>query len=234
MKLALSLVLILCSMSVSAAEPNTAKSKDDDGKDYVIAPKSVIRADSSEHNRINKNHQVNAILFGVGPSISSTFGLQYGYFLNRNQLIVVEATSGKLGTLANFDELFGYSYEIKTKSLGVHWKHFTGNSFYYRAGIDLRSADYSFSNVGDVNDYGKFKGTSVAANFQIGNQWQWSNFTLGCDWLGLSAPLTSTESDREVGSTAPSNANTVLDGDSESLLKRAHINILRFYLGASF
>lgn len=232
MKFVVSLLLVLFTTPLFA-ETAPKDTDSDDSKDYIVTPKAVVQTGSSEHHRIDKTHQITAILFGIGPSISSTLGLQYGYFLKRNQLVVLEGTTGKLG-YSSIDVLTGYDLDIKTKSFGAHFKHFTGNSFYYRAGLDFRTIEYNYRRNGSTTDYGKFNGTSVAANFQIGNQWQWSNFTLGCDWLGLSAPLTSSVSDKEVGSTAPGFMAGSLDDDANTLTKKVHLNVLRFYLGASF
>ena len=234
MKLAIALLLVLSTSSVFAADPTppAREPNADDNKEYVVTPKAVIKEDSSEHNRIDKQHQINAIIFGVGPSLSSTLGLQYGYFLDRNRMIIIEGTNGRLGFGTSMDAATGYDYTIKTKSLGAHFKHFTGNSFYYRAGLDVRTVDYAYVDRSSTTDFVNFDATSLAANFQIGNQWQWSSFTLGCDWLGLSVPITSSVKNKQVGASTPS---YISDDDDENLLvEKTHINFLRFYLGASF
>jgi hypothetical protein len=207
--------------------------------DYVIAPskKEVIEQDSSAHHRIDKTFQITAILLGVGPSLSSSLGLQGSYFLNRNSLVTLEVTSGTLTSNANISvagSQSGSSMDLKTKSIGAHFKHFTGNSFYYRLGADLRTADYSYTYNGTNSDFYKFKGSSIALNLQIGNQWQWDNFTLGCDWIGLSVPLTSRISDESLSATAPSYYSSWRTSDEELFVKNTHLNLLRFYLGASF
>lgn len=209
--------------------------------DYMVAPSGaeVIREDSSAFNRVDKTFQINAILFGAGPSLSGSTGLQGGLFLNRNMLLFLEATSGKLSSSLSGKEWgsgseSGSSMDVKTRSVGIHFKHYTGNSFYYRAGVDFRNAEYSYVYTSTTTDYYKFKGTSVAANFQIGNQWQWSNFTLGCDWIGISVPLSSKITDEEVSVTAPITYRDWQKSDEDTFVKNTNVNLLRFYLGASF
>lgn len=213
------------------------------GKDYVVSPSKseVIEQDSSAHHRVDKKYQVVAQLTGVGPSLTGGQGIQAGYHLERNKLVLVEFTSGSLTSTATASsslstDTSGSKYDIKSQSFGVHYKQFTGNSFYWRAGADYRTLKYkyTFSSTGFADDTRDFDGTSLAANFQIGNQWQWQNFTLGCDWIGYALPLTSQVSNDKVVSSTPTYDRDRLNEDSKLLVKNGHITLLRFYLGASF
>lgn len=227
------------SNEVSRAPQNQASTNED----YeVVAKKKQIVEDSSELNRQNKNYQLNAILAGIGPSISSTAGVSFGYHLNPDQVILIEATAGSLTGSASasgsLSYITGSTLEIKTRSFGAHFKHYVTNSFYYRAGADYRTAtyDYKYTSIFSSNtDTGSFKGSSLAANFQIGNQWQWENFTLGCDWVGYSLPVSSSVEDLTYTSSYDSAAQKKYTEDqADTLIKNPHLNLLRFYLGASF
>lgn len=208
-------------------------------KDYKIVPaEKLIQEDSSEHHRLEKNFQLTANLLGIGPSFTSTLGIQGGKFIDRNSLILVELTSGTLSTpeTAGSSVKLGSIYDVKSTSIGVHYKHFLGNSFYVRFGGDYRTLkyDYKYSSIGFSDDTRYFEGTSIAGNFQIGNQWQWENFTLGCDWVGLSLPVSNSISNEKVVSSTPDYDQTRLKEDENTFVKNAHLNLLRFYLGASF
>ncbi len=204
-------------------------------EDYVIhKEKEAIAEDSSAFHRINKQYEVGALLFGIGPSLLNTQGLYFAHKLDRNSSILIEATSGRGATVS----LSGDNYDITGKSIGAHYKRFSGNSFYWRAGIDYRTIKYSHT-YQSITSYenSEFDGQSLAANFQIGNQWQWENFTLGCDWVGLSAPLTSSVSNESVrvsGGGNFSNEQKWARDDQAVLLKDTHFNLLRFYLGWAF
>ncbi len=219
----------------AADAPKTAPSKK---ADYVVSPDEteVIAHDSSAYNRLDKTVDLDVILFGIGPSLSLTTGIDVGYFLSRNSLLILEATSGKLGaSISASGSQIGASSDLKTSSIGLHFKHFSGNSFYYRTGIDYRRAEYSYTFTnGSAIDFERFKGSSGAVDFQIGNQWQWSNFTLGCDWIGLSLPFASAISDEQLSGTAPAYYADWLKNDEDTFVKKLTLNLLRFYLGASF
>ncbi len=193
---------------------------------------SVYR-DSSAFNRINKSFSINYIALGLGPSRSGTIGLNLGFFLDRNSLIDLEVVNGRPLYTSWFTSS---EYDIKTNSFGVHYKHFAGNSFYYRIGVDYRNVDYTYISrdifTSAELSRSRFKGSSVTATVLIGNQWQWENFTLGCDWIGAAVPITSQTDSESVTGTSP-NPNNLAD-DKNNLLNTTASLALRFYLGASF
>lgn len=227
------IALLFSSSAVFATETKAEK-------DYEIVPaKKSIEQDSSEFHRLEKKYQLTAILTGVGPSMTSTTGLQAGYFLDRDKLILLELTSGSLTSNSSSSSIsytIGSELKVKSNSFGVHYKQFTSNSFYYRFGADFRTVSYNYSYDSSFStDRRKFDGQSLAANFQIGNQWQWENFTLGCDWVGISLPLTGSTSNREVTSTSDfTNEDKRTTDDEDYLVHRSQLNLLHFYLGASF
>ncbi|MBX2995101.1 MAG: hypothetical protein KF681_09770 [Bdellovibrionaceae bacterium] len=189
----------------------------------------------SEQNRADKKFQVTAQIVGLGPSIISSSGLQGSMFLDPNSQIMIEATSGSGRPLLN--GLFGSDYEYRASSFGVHYKRFVANSFYWRGGVDYRtsSVDYKYTSwVGNPDSTYKFSGNSVALNFQIGNQWQFDGFTLGCDWVGYSMPIASNVTSEEVNSTDEAYYRRRMKDDQDDFLKNGHFNLVRFYLGASF
>lgn len=195
---------------------------------------------SSSFHRADKSFQALATLFGSGPTAVGSSGLSLGFHLDPDSIVLVEMTSGR-STLSSNVWGLDFSDAVTTvsgQSLGVHFKKFAGNSFYVRTGLDYRKIDYNYKNSPfSATEEMSFDGHSIAANFQIGNQWQWENFTLGCDWVGVTVPITSEVSEPRLNASAQSNASyyySEYKRESDYYLKSMNINLLRFYLGASF
>lgn len=208
--------------------------------DTTVTPYYSGDTDSSKALRANKRFQITAYLFGAGPSIASSQGLSFGYFFDADKMLLIEGMSGNLSSSTQTSSGFTWQnlskYEVQAKSFGVHYKQFVGNSFYYRAGVDYRTLSYEYQYIPN-DERSSFNGDSVALNFQIGNQWQWDNFTLGCDWVGMSLPITSEVKDKKLNAAAQADANfhnNRIEDDSNQLVKQSHLNLLRFYLGMSF
>ena len=69
----------------------------------------------------------------------------------------------------------------------LQYKYFAGNSFYISPEIYYMNYDENgASDTGNLNifDNKNEKKTTLGLGFRIGNQWQWSHFTLGVDWIG--------------------------------------------------
>lgn len=181
--------------------------------------------DESMANREGKNYTLNAAITGLSFGAASA-GIEFGYFFDENTVLNVQAL-----TLESMftEESESFYQDGKGSALNVSLKKFTGNSFYIKPGIYRRSqrvvdsATWRFSggesNVisRDASDF-----VDVGISFAIGNQWQWENFTLGCDWIGLSRSLSILESSDE--------------GDGASLAQ-SDLNsgqLLNFYLGYTF
>ncbi len=199
----------------------------------VVVPKPTEDINTghitSAENRKNKSYFLAGQVAGVGPSESydnlgsSLFG---GLYIDPNSLVLLDYTKGYGPTLCLW-----CSESIKTNSVGLSYKHFTANTFYFRAGADYRTVDYSYLSSSNSSNQYKFKGESVTASFSIGNQWQWENFTLGCDWVGYSLPVYSriyTES-----STGSPTLSSISD-DQDRYVKNGTFSFVRFYLGATF
>lgn len=195
----------------------------------IIKQADYIIEDSSRHNRMDKKYAGWVQLLGVGPSVSGSSGAAFGYFHTSDDIFFLELTKGSADSaLASWN---GY-FNIDTKSVGVHWKHFTGNSFYLNTGLDFRSVDYEYSNSVTATT-SEFEATSTALSFAIGNQWQWDNFTMGCDWVGVSVPLTDDISKASI-TTGSTFEEDEFREDQKLFSEETHIQLLRFYLGASF
>jgi hypothetical protein len=200
--------------------------------------KETVISGSSENHRMGKTYIFNGQVLGFGPNLISSQGLSAGYFLNRNMVVFIDATYGKAEDDGKFLSWDSGDFNIKGASVGVHFKHYVGNSFYYRAGIDYRTMDFQYDYVSSFSpssNYSRgFKGKSVGATFGIGNQWQFENFNLGCDWVGVTIPISKSISDEYVTAGGPSYNLTDLADDEDDYVRKTSLNLLRFYLGASF
>jgi hypothetical protein len=190
---------------------------------------NAVYENSSEHNRIDKNFEASVIAVGFGPVPGTVGGFTFGYYLNRNSLINLSyvkvrqsaySCSGSIGCTASGN------------AIALSYKRFASNSFYYTLGLSRREAGYrETEEPSGVTAY-KFNGYALGGEVSIGNQWQWKNFTLGCDWIGFNFPLGYTiESEESSG-----NSWDVADLESR---KKAFLDTtlalgLHFYVGASF
>lgn len=71
---------------------------------------------------------------------------------------------------------------------------------------------------------------------KVGNQWQWSNFTIGCDWLGVMVPVAVLKIDDRFGNTTgiSDSSRKSLDDAWMTLGKTTSVMLTRLYVGASF
>ncbi|RYZ87641.1 MAG: hypothetical protein EOP04_11245, partial [Proteobacteria bacterium] len=157
------------------------------------------RPDSSVSNRNGKSFSLVANLFGISPSSSLEQGVSLSKFLSRDTLVQLDFGDGN--TNLGGDILSNYKTVAHTSSTSLGVKHFVGNSFYVRGGVDYRHVNYYSRNVYSSTFFGttttsesvvEMNANSFSGSVVIGNQWQWENFTLGCDWFGVTAPFAST------------------------------------------
>lgn len=161
--------------------------KAEDIAPVIIDPpqENQILRDTSKFHRLNKSMLITIQVVGIGPSPGyAQSGATIGKYLTADSLMTIEFTKGR-GSSLNW---FYSDYDISTFSAGLGYSKFVANSFYYRLGADYRTVDYRYTSrdlfTSAIVREDKFKGESVVATLAIGNQWQWENFTLGCDWIG--------------------------------------------------
>lgn len=224
------IILILTSVLIySFANAQSAPSND-----VVIIKEqpNAIYEDSSEHNRMNKTYQFTVMPIGVGPGYVMWSGLNFGYILDRNSVLMLS-----LGSLNKQSRTCtgAMSCGISGNSIAMSYKKFTGNTFYFTNTLNYRNVKYKEAeNFGNPSDYDyNFEGNALSLDFSIGNQWQWHNFTMGCDWIGVSIPVSnSTKNENISGDTA--SAQTSIDDHKGYFLESFSFRSLYFYIGASF
>jgi hypothetical protein len=193
---------------------------------------------TSAYFRTGKQYAITGQLFGAGPVKTGSAGISLGYYLNDDAVASLEYMSGSATSSSSF---FAESkYEAKSNSIGLHLKKFEGNSFYWKPGVDYSQlkVDYNYTSTffgSTSSSTRELEGDILSASIVIGNQWQWENFTLGCDWVGLSIPVSSNTKVKRLSTTFTDNIDQErLNEDEKLYFKTASLHLLRFYLGASF
>ena len=176
---------------------------------------------SSEHLRMDKEFMVAAQIVGYGPARTVQSGLILGFFLDHSMLLQLELMKGNNLTSGVFFD------RVESESYGVHFKGFAGNTFYYKVGLDyIKVTAYNRDTLFTSSNF-EVQGNKVGASVSIGNQWQWSGFTMGCDWVGISVPLTHTTTTNTYGTEYTT-------GKAEYYIEQTDVQLVHFYLGASF
>ena len=227
------LLLVLNSTALFAATTETeTKNKEainKTEKSKTLNKYERVVLDESMLNREDKSYSINATLFGSSFGASTT-SLEIGKHLKTNTILSIQFSSLSNENLEDLDENdkeyhFNEARERdgygKYVSVGI--KQFTSNSFYYKPEIYARSQELVHDKkvlIGDKYYHDtEEKGTieDVGISFKIGNQWQWENFTLGCDWIGLTRTLAMT---KKTGKVYSNNKNSA--------------TAMNFYIGYSF
>ena len=173
-----------------------------------------VQNQSSLENRKDLKYQTTLSIMGADYSgFRRNFTLAVGYFLNDKNLINLRYTfqnsSGAQDNSSTTD------YPETTRAIAVGDRYFFGNSFNTLASIFWK--DHSKFDRSNGRTY-KFKDYGVGV--RLGNEWQWNNFTMGCDWFGINHSLV------KVSDTFPAT--------SFGLDRELTFAFLNFYLGYSF
>ncbi len=185
---------------------------------------SVVLEDSSAHNRMGQDY---ILTYDSGVIVSPAVGagLTFGKYLDRNSLLQVNAGGGAFPL---------FFFTMNARVISASYKQFLGNSFYYRAGLGLREITVDSWEIFDVVAGQVAKSRSVVADLAIGNQWQWKNFTLGCDWIGLMPALATLESTIETSGISNTSDRQQIENDWDQVSQATSLQLLRFIIGASF
>jgi len=137
---------------------------------------------TSQMNRENKKF---SLLVGMGGEATTFAGHFAGdYFINKNLVLQLK------GVRADGDK-----YTDGTEnSINLGLKVFEGNSFYFKPSIGY--LEYSKVDIITLLFDGILRSVSepdqlfaLTGSLAIGNQWQWSRFTLGVEWVGITQTL---------------------------------------------
>lgn len=211
-------------------------------QEVSVIPKTqeYVIEDSSEHNRFNKKISIVVQLLGAESyTLGNTTGIKVSYFLSRNSQIGLSVDSVKKD---RYEGSFLFRQGYASTGVELSFKQFFGNSFYLTSGLRHQNITVSDSNrsIFYEEDYYAWeaKGNRSSALLAIGNQWQWENFTMGVDWIGLGLPLASSSKEKSLAKgadlSASSNYRKEIEQIKKENFKDSYALALRFYLGASF
>ncbi len=151
---------------------------------------------SNEKEREGKRYGVSLGAF-VKYSGYSSQSIQFDYYYDQNNLIGLGYT--------HVPENIDFHY-YKADVFDVSWKHFTSDTFYITSSLYYRDAEeetsqtYRFSLFYD-EDFGVTTNTAryqdMGVGLTIGNQWQWENFNISCNWIGVNQSLVTLSNDRD-------------------------------------
>jgi hypothetical protein len=220
----LSLIYILSSTQVLAqeneqsvkevtVEQNTTKTQK-----RSLGPRSLRK--SSYENRMDKSA---TIAVGIGYEM-----LEFGQFLNADIFLDADTLISLRASYADdkYDRYNDDSYIYRDRdtqfTTSVQLKQFVSNSFYLKAGIFYRDLKEEKTRPSLFSsDTGTYRLKDMGLTFSLGNQWNFSKFTLGCDWFGITNSMKKLS---ESGNPDYFNIND----------DRVSINLITFYAGMTF
>lgn len=179
--------------------------------------KTLIPSDgTSQGNRVNLTYQVTAGIIGT-EYIKYPITLSAGYYLHPYGILTL-----RYSALNTSDDHGAY----KMRAVTIGYRRFFGNSFNIMPTIYYKrnTADmYAEGNKPYVVGSNNLVYEDIGTGFRVGNEWQWTNFTMGCDWFGLN--LTNHRIKLE---------EKGLTSDTKAPMKALTMTLLSFYLGYSF
>ena len=75
--------------------------------------------------------------------------------------------------------------------------------------------------------------SNIGVEVHIGNQWQWSNFTLGCDWVGYFFALSKSFSGGDASGVVADSKQS-RESSIKGTVNAGSAHLVRFYLGWAF
>ncbi|TNF26331.1 MAG: hypothetical protein EP319_14105 [Deltaproteobacteria bacterium] len=168
-------------------------------------------------SQANREGKRVSILIGTGNRHDMmTRSITVEQYYDSNKAFGVSFSKGK-DRYASFEDLS--LRDMEADILEAHTKLFLGNSFYTRTSLGVRLMKGKARDQYDSNTYSYIEGETVnrkdgTLTVDLGNQWQWENFTLAMNWIGLNYQV--------LGESKFSNDN------------RTTANLLNFNIGLSF
>jgi hypothetical protein len=160
-------------------------------------PWSALNAQTSTKNSHNA-------FFTAGLAHGSIpgYGVGYGYLFRPNLKILGEFVH----SYRDFSNDYKAEYieteklDVTGQDLSIKAQYFLGQSFYLSGGFghrSLRIAAHARSQLSDVSAEGEIASSSFVGQMGLGNEWKITDhFTLGCQWIGFSVPLTSSSASK--------------------------------------
>ena len=197
----ISFTIILVASVLLCLSAHGQESQPGIGAQNTMSEKSAdLKANNSWHNRIGKRYIFTARTDFKNENDLGLYGtddnsIYFGRYLRANDIIALEIITGGYN---HERHAFNYTQsKVRDISALVTYRQFTGNSFYWKAGFGYSSYEafwlFAYANSVNVrNESGyQFTASSLIGALNIGNEWQWERFTIGCDWVGIKWRLAS-------------------------------------------
>lgn len=194
--------------------------------------KSSATVSNSANLRQEKTFSLTLSPVGIINNLP-TAGISAAWFVGSDHVLSLDYTRGFNPSGNVYSEIFS-EIQAKIESWSLNYKYFMSNSLYVKSGINARKIEYAKFSVNVFGNWAgdtyAFSGESTSVDIGIGNQWQFSNFTIGVDWLNISTPAFSRLKSQAL--LGPYLAKEFRDQKDAFLAKAVLSSSL--YLGASF
>jgi hypothetical protein len=188
--------------------------------------KEKKKTQESRENRKDKNYLITAGAIGYNFG-TGTNNFEFGYHYKPNKIIGLQYQEFRNSTpffsSTREEDISDYERNRKGHALILSYKSMLQNSFYIKTSlyhrVQERVKESDSISTSENEEFQKVRYEDTGLLFTLGNQWQWENFTLGCDWIGMSTVLAilNQEGDYKV--------------DNREL---AEYTLLSFYIGYAF
>jgi len=170
-----------------------------DGTKVVEPPveEKVVLKGSSEYNRSLNKWGIGISALdpdGYSPAAASSVGFEIDYSLSRNVEIGIGYSYANFSIQAAGDQDSNY-FSTANSTTNIFYRQFLGNSFYLKGAIAQRDIKINQTCSGMGSPFcgavmaRQLELQVLSAEFSIGNKWQWQNFYIDCNWIGISEPL---------------------------------------------
>ncbi len=164
--------------------------------------------DSSQSNRKDISYQIAFAFIGMEYSTPGALTWSFGYFANDKDQLLLRYTV--------FRGVEGYP-NLWIVAAGD--RHYFGNSFNV-----MGSLFYAHDKGVETRTQTTITSKAVGLSLRVGNEWQWKNFTMGCDWFGIDHLISHRQKKSILNSTTTTGNRALF----------LNFTITNFYLGYSF
>jgi hypothetical protein len=163
-----------------------------------VKSKTNLKTAKVYQSRENRNDKKYVITVGaIGYNFGTgTNNYEVGYHYKQNRIIGLQyqefRNSLPIFSSTRDEDESDYERNRKGHALLLSYKAFAKNSLYLKSSLYHRiqeRVDKNSSAQRDQREFNKLSYEDMGLLFSIGNQWQWKNFTLGADWIGMSTVL---------------------------------------------
>jgi hypothetical protein len=128
---------------------------------------------------------------------------------------------------------------LKGQIIEVGGRYFTGDSFAIVGGIGQRNVDFDLRVSSKSNFIAtKAKGSAIVTHLGIGNFWTMpTGFTIGCEWIGMNIPVTSSFDStvtENIGGSKLEGVRKTNEDLAKLMATTRSLQLLNFELGYNF